>query len=76
VPAIVSQVASLEEIVGDAAYFVNPIDVEGIAEAMLKFSQDENMREEFRQRGLERAKKFNWEDVAKKTLALYEKINS
>ncbi|MDX9913805.1 MAG: glycosyltransferase family 1 protein [Candidatus Moranbacteria bacterium] len=75
-PAIVSKVSSLAEIGNDAAYFVNPIDVGGIAEAMFNFSQDKNMREEFSKKGLERAKDFDWEAVAQKTLSVYKEINS
>jgi len=74
VPAIVSNVASLVEIAGDAAYFVNPIDVEEIAGAMLNFSKDGNMREEFRKKGLMRARDFSWEDAAKKTMAVYKQV--
>ncbi|EKE21610.1 MAG: glycosyl transferase group 1 [uncultured bacterium] len=74
VPAIVSNVASLVEIAGDAAYFVNPIDVEEIAGAMLNFSKDGNMREEFRKKGLMRARNFSWEDTAKKTMAVYKQV--
>lgn len=75
-PAIASQVSSLAEIAGEAAYFINPMDVEGIAEAMTVFSQDENLREEFRKKGLERAKNFDWEKVARKTLNVYRELNN
>ncbi|MFA6184338.1 MAG: glycosyltransferase family 1 protein [Parcubacteria group bacterium] len=75
-PAIVSRVSSLVEIARDAAYFVNPIDTEGIANAIFSFSHDKNMRDEFKKRGLERAKDFDWDNVAKETLALYEKLNN
>lgn len=76
VPAIVSKISSLVEIAKDAACFVNPIDTQEIANAMLEFSENENIRNEFREKGLNRVKDFNWEDVAKKTLDLYKKINN
>lgn len=76
VPAIASDIPSLIEVAKDSAYLVNPIDIEGIAKAMLDFSGDEKMRNEFIRKGLKRAKDFNWEDVAKKTLAVYEKLNN
>lgn len=75
-PAIVSRVSSLTEVAGDAACFVNPIDTEEIAKAMLDFSEDENLRNEFRDKGFLRVQNFNWEDVAKKTLAVYKKIDN
>jgi len=71
-PAIVSNVSSLPEIAGEAAYFVNPLDTEEISEAIWKFSQDENLRNQYRQRGLEQARKFNWEKTARETLEVYK----
>ncbi len=71
-PAIVSNVSSLPEIAGEAAYFINPLDTKNIAETFLKFSQDENLREEYRRKGLERAKNFSWEKCARETLEVYK----
>jgi glycosyltransferase involved in cell wall biosynthesis len=73
-PAILSRVSSLPEIAGDAAYFVNPIDTDEIAEAMLKFATDENLRNTYRQKGLEQARKFDWEKCARETLEVYKSL--
>ncbi|MFZ2153709.1 MAG: glycosyltransferase family 1 protein [Candidatus Moraniibacteriota bacterium] len=73
-PAIVSNVSSLSEVAKDAAYFINPMDIEEMALAMEKFSQDKELREEFRQKGLLRAREFNWDKAAKETLTLYKKL--
>jgi len=73
-PAIVSNVASVPEIAGDAAYFVNPVSVEEIAEAMMKFATDENFKNSFVANGLEQAKKFDWEKCARETLAIYKSL--
>jgi len=75
-PVIASKLPSLEEIGRDAIYFVNPTDVNGIAEAMFEFSQSPELREEFRRKGLEISKEFNWRDVALKTIDVYNKIVS
>lgn len=72
-PAIVSRVSSLPEIAGDSAYYVDPMSKEEISEAMLKFIENEDLRNEYRIRGLEQARKFNWEKTARETLAVYEK---
>ena len=71
-PAIVSRVSSIPEIADNAAHFINPVDKEGIAEAMLKFSSDENLKNEYRQKGLEQVKKFDWEKCARETLEVYK----
>lgn len=70
-PAIISRVSSLPEIAGDAAYYVNPMNTDEIAEAMLKFSQDENLRSGFRAKGIEQVKKFDWQKTARETIEIY-----
>jgi glycosyltransferase involved in cell wall biosynthesis len=73
-PAIVSKVTSLPEIAGEAAYFVNPIDTKEIAEAIMKFTTDENLRNDYKMKGLEQVKKFNWEKTARETLEVYKNL--
>lgn len=71
-PAIVSNVSSMPEIAGDAALFINPVDIKGITEAMIRFSEDEQLRNQYRQKGMEQAKKFDWDKCARETLAVYK----
>lgn len=73
-PAIISRVSSLPEIAGDAAHYVNPIDNQEIADAMLKFATDENLRNDYRIKGLEQVKKFDWEKTARETLEVYKSL--
>lgn len=73
-PAIVSNVSSIPEIAGDAAELVNPFDAKEIADAMLKMSQDENLKNTYRERGLRQVEKFNWEKTARETLEVYKSI--
>jgi glycosyltransferase involved in cell wall biosynthesis len=70
-PAIISKVSSLPEIAGDAAYFIDPVNKDEMTEAMFKFSQDENLRNEYRKKGLEQVKKFDWQKTARETLEIY-----
>jgi glycosyltransferase involved in cell wall biosynthesis len=71
-PAIISRVSSLPEIAGEAAYFINPVDKNEIADALMKFATDENLRNDFRQKGYEQVKKFDWEITARQTLDVYK----
>ena len=71
-PSIVSKVSSIPEIAGDAAYFVDPMNTDEISEALLKFSQDENLRDEYRKKGLEQVKKFDWQKTARESLEVYK----
>ena len=73
-PAILSRVASLPEIAEEAAYFINPLDKDELVAAMLTFIEDASLRQAYRAKGLEQAKKFDWEQTAKKTLELYQRL--
>jgi glycosyltransferase involved in cell wall biosynthesis len=74
VPAILSNVSSIPEIAGDAARLVNPLDVKEITDAMFQFSQDENLKNSYREKGRVQVEKFNWEKTARETLELYKSL--
>lgn len=73
-PAIVSRIASLPELAGNGAHFVDPTNIDEIAEALTIFVEDDNLREQYRVKGLEQAKKFNWDKCAKETLEIYKSL--
>jgi len=72
VPVMTSNTSSLPEIAGDAALLVDPTDVDAIAEAMLRLSQDEALRARLIAAGYENVKRFSWEKAATETLAVLE----
>ena len=73
-PVIVSNVASLPEVCGDAAYYVDPYDVESIADGMYKILTDKALRENLIKNGLERVKQFSWEKTAREILKIIESL--
>jgi glycosyltransferase involved in cell wall biosynthesis len=64
-PVLTSNITSMPEIAGNAAYLVNPYDQHQIAEGMLKLSKDESLRNDLTQKGFERSKIFSWENTAR-----------
>ena len=64
--------SALPEIAGDAALLVDPHDVDAIAAAMLRLSQDEALRQQLIAKGHENVKRFSWEKAARETLAVLE----
>lgn len=74
-PVITSNVTSLPEVVGDSAITTNPYDVNAFAEAMYNLLTDEKLRENMINKGLKRAKLFNWERSAEETFKVYEQLN-
>jgi glycosyltransferase involved in cell wall biosynthesis len=73
-PVIVSNVASLPEVVGDAAVFVDPEDVGSISAAMTRLLSDDALAKELRGRGLARARSFSWERTARQVQAVLRAV--
>jgi glycosyltransferase involved in cell wall biosynthesis len=57
-----------EEVAGGAAVLVDPLDPNAIAAGL---TEALDRRDELRARGLERAKAFDWQSVARKTVEVY-----
>lgn len=74
VPVMCANNSSLPEIAGDAALLVDPTDVNAIADAMVRLSEDEALRQELIAAGYENIKRFSWEKAARETLAVFEKV--
>ena len=70
-PVISSARGSLGEVVGDAAWIVDPEDVEDICDALLKLHSEPKSRTALVQKGLVHAQEFSWERAARETLAVY-----
>ena len=62
-PAVVSAVASLPEVAGEAGIYVEPDDIDSIAAGMQKAVTD---REKYVKLGLERVKSFSWSNAPRK----------
>lgn len=73
-PVIVSDAASLPEIVGDAGLLLPPSAVDAWAAALRRVLTDPLLRSDLAARGLVRAQTFTWEAAARQTLAVYETL--
>jgi glycosyltransferase involved in cell wall biosynthesis len=76
VPVITSNVSALPEVAGGAGLLVEPMNVEGLAEAMHRLLQDAALSAELCQLGLERAARFSWERTARETVSVYRRALS
>ncbi len=63
-PVVCSMTSSLPEAAGDAALFVDPLDVEAIAGAMERLLTDAAVRAKLIARGFDNLKRFSWEASA------------
>lgn len=71
-PVVVSQIASLPEVAGDAGVLVDPASSQSIA-AGIKTALEN--KKELSKKGLAQAKKFSWEKCARQTLEVLKKVN-
>ncbi|MGD1856065.1 MAG: glycosyltransferase family 4 protein [Leptolyngbyaceae cyanobacterium] len=67
-PVITSNLASLPEVVGEAAVLIDPYNVAELANAMAMVANDSQLRKTLKVLGLKRAQQFTWEKTGKQTV--------
>jgi glycosyltransferase involved in cell wall biosynthesis len=73
-PVVASKIPVMEEIVGDAAYLVDPNSAREMAGAILALLLQNPLREQQIQRGLSQATRYSYRKTARETLAVYERV--
>ncbi len=68
-PVVTSRGGATEEVAGGAAVLVDPLDPASIAAGI---DDADRRRQQLRALGLTRAKSFSWDDVARRTVEVYE----
>jgi glycosyltransferase involved in cell wall biosynthesis len=71
VPVVASDAAAMPEVAGEAAVLVDPHDPAAIAQGLAHVLADDTLRKAMTQKGLDRARGFTWDAVARRTLELY-----
>jgi alpha-1,3-rhamnosyl/mannosyltransferase len=74
VPVLTSNLTSLPEVAGEAALLVDPYSVEEINDGMLRLAEDNQLRQTYIQKGLDRAQAKTWKKCSDETLAVYKKL--
>ncbi|MBI4948735.1 MAG: glycosyltransferase family 4 protein [Deltaproteobacteria bacterium] len=70
-PVVASNCSAIPEVVGDAGVLVEPMDADGISEAMQSVMEDEGLKRRLCAAGFARAREFSWEKTARETLKIY-----
>jgi glycosyltransferase involved in cell wall biosynthesis len=70
---IASNKGGIPEVIENAGVIV-PLEIKFFVREIRELLKDYKLRERYSRRAVERAKIFNWEDTAKKTLTLYKKV--
>lgn len=69
-PVIASDIPALREISGDAAMFVDPLDIADMSLKMDSLICNDELRREFSQKGREQVKKYSWTKSAQQVIEL------
>jgi glycosyltransferase involved in cell wall biosynthesis len=73
-PILAADIPPLREVLGTAAQFVAPENIDAWRIALAKILADKKLRQKMAAAGKVRARKFSWENTAKKTLAAFAEV--
>ena len=73
-PVLTSRIGPLQEVAGEAAVFVDPMDIDAIAKGIQELDADQDLRKELARRGRAQAGKFSEEAYAKNLVQAYAKV--
>ena len=71
-PVLTSNTTSIPEVAGEAAYLVNPYDINEIAAGIMDLATNTNLRQSLISKGQKQAQKFSWEKTARVILNTLE----
>ena len=70
-PLITSKTGGSPEAAGEAAIYVDPLDVDNIADAISRVLRDPELRKDLIAKGFRNIKRFSWEKSARQTLETF-----
>lgn len=70
-PVIASKIPSLQEVCGEAAYYVNPYDEKALYKGMKKVLESQDLQEQLIKAGHKQEKLFSWDKTAEKLIELF-----
>lgn len=74
VPVVTTNASSLPEVVGEAAFAVDPDDERQMAGSIISVLVQEGLAEELKQKGLQQASRFSWQETATETALIYAQL--
>lgn len=73
-PIITSNNSGCKEIAGNAALLVDPYSVQEIQDAMSTLIENRDIRQDLREKGLQRASMFGWKKCAQEHLEVFSRV--
>jgi glycosyltransferase involved in cell wall biosynthesis len=76
VPVVTSTRGTLPEVAGNAALFVDPLDIEDIGTALFKLLDSPELSAEMIRRGNAQVRMYSWRESCRKILRIYKELAS
>ena len=73
-PVVAANAASLPELVGSAAFQLDPDDTKGLAASIISLTIQENTHNDMATKGYRQAQQFTWQKTATQTLQAYKDV--
>lgn len=73
-PVLTSTTSSMPEVAGEAALLVDPTSINEMANGIHQLLDNAVLRDQLRQKGIQRASLFSWEATAQKLLEVYTSV--
>ncbi|MBN2325904.1 MAG: glycosyltransferase family 4 protein [Candidatus Omnitrophica bacterium] len=73
-PVLCSSTTALGEVAGDAAFTVDPLSVESMADAITAIVSGDDIRRDLSRKGIDHARRFRWDETTKRVIALFDSM--
>ena len=73
-PVVASRIPALIETLGDNARLVDPLNQNELAKSIVELLSNETARQKMSSAGLKHAAGFSWNETARRTLEIYERV--
>ena len=73
-PVLASNVSVMPEVLGDAALYFDPYNIEDMAEKMYQVTASYHLRQQLKAKGAAQIKKYSFARMAKATFEVYKKV--
>ena len=73
-PVVSSNASCMPEILGDAAEYFDPLDIDDMTTTIARIIDDESLRRAMTTRGYEQVAKYSWKKMTDETHAIYSKV--
>ncbi len=71
-PVVSSRASCMPEVLGAAAHYFDPTDIEDMAKMMAEVAQNYTLRQKLKANGFKQVKKYSFDQMARKTLEIYQ----